>query len=247
MAGLRWVTRLPAKMVIAAGRSLIDVAFRGDTKPPGEPLPPEFAAYADANEALLKALARQLSAERNAEQHHPFWDALDIEWQNQLPALENDFAAKVAAHMTRTDEEINQAAEDIFEKLKEQPVKLNMLRAARVTSTMGGLAISFAIPGKGSIMFDLMEELVLAPAMLTATEATTGLVVASYVGRRRDEILDKLRREARDLARSVYYRRLIDIADKAMGAGSLGVEQDLIDRLPSRLSELQARLSGQPA
>src|SRR5262249_31751154 len=103
MVGLRWVTRLPAKMVIAAGRSLINLAFRGDTKPEGEPLPPEFAAYANANEALLKALARQLSAERNAEQHHPFWDALDIEWQNQLPELEKDFAAKVAEHMTRTN------------------------------------------------------------------------------------------------------------------------------------------------
>jgi 50S ribosome-binding GTPase len=244
MGLIRWLTRLPAKMVIAAGRTVINMVFRDNTKPANEPLPPEFAAYANANEALLKALARQLSAERNAEQHHPFWDALDIEWQNQLPELEKDFATKVAEHMKRTDEEINKAADDIFAKLKEQPRLLNMLRGARVTATMGGLVISFLIPGKGSFMFDLLEELVLAPAMVTATETATELTVANYVGRRRAEILDKLRHEARDLARSVYYRRLVDIADKAMGAGSLGVEQDLINRLPSRLRQLQARLSG---
>ena len=52
--------------VIAVGRTLIDMVFRGDTKPADAPLPPEFAAYANANEALLKALARQLTAERNA-------------------------------------------------------------------------------------------------------------------------------------------------------------------------------------
>src|SRR5262249_47743980 len=158
MAGLRWITRLPAKLVIAAGRTLIDMVFRGNTKPAGAPLPPEFAAYANANEALLKALARQLSAERNAAQHHPFWEALDAEWQNQLPDLERDFATKVAAHMERTDQEINRAADDIFAKLKEQPRMLNVLRAARVTATMGGLVISFAIPGKGSFIVDLLEE-----------------------------------------------------------------------------------------
>ena len=66
----------------------------------------------------------------------PFWDALEAEWERQLPDLHRDFTARVDAHMQETDAEIKQAARDIIQRLEDQPAILNTLRT---TGTFTGV------------------------------------------------------------------------------------------------------------
>jgi 50S ribosome-binding GTPase len=246
VATLRWVSRLPVRIVLWGARTIYEFAVSGETNRPQDPVAPQVEAYTEANKKLIQGLARELKAQRDAAEHHPFWDRLDTAWQDQLESLQGDFARQVIEHRQITEAEIKEAAKDIFERLKSQPVLLNTLRTVKVGVTFGSLAVTYATLGHGSVL-DLLGDLVITPAILTVTEGATMGAVATYIEMRRSELVDKLRRDALNIVEKVYYRKLIDLADKSMGEGSLGIDQDLIERLPVKLRNLQDEISRQPA
>ena len=243
--GLRWVSRLPARIVLWAARTFYEFAVGGETNGPQDPVAPQVEAYTEANKKLIQGLARELKAQGDAAERHPFWDRLDAAWQDQLESLQGEFARQVIEHMQITEAEIKEAAKDIFEELKSQPVILNTLRTVKVGVAAGGLAVTYATFGHGFL--DLLGDLVITPVILTVVDGAARGAVATHVELRRGKLVDKLRGDARNIVKKVYYRKLIDLADKSMGEESLGIEQDLIERLPVKLKNLQDEISGQPA
>ena len=80
----------------------------------------------------------------------------------------------VERHMTETENDIKKAAKEIRAKLEEHPVLLRTPRAcARVTANVTGALVGFLVPVKGGIVYDLIEELLLAPAIVGSVEAAT--------------------------------------------------------------------------
>ncbi len=176
--------------------------------------------------------------------HHPFWDSLSEQWQEQLKELTENFGAAVETHMKRTDEEINAAARDIFDTLKRRPATLNTLRGARVAANVGGALVGIFIPIKGGFVFDLLEEAIVAPAMMSAAEAATSSIAQNYVTGRRDAVVGKLKKGARSIAKLLYKVPLLAIAEVAMErAGALGVDNEVLERLPNNLRQLQAEVT----
>jgi hypothetical protein len=245
VATLRWVSRLPARIVLRGVRNTYEFVVGGETNRPQDPVAPQVEAYTEANKKLIRGLARQLKAQGDAAEHHPFWDRLDAAWQDQLESLQEDFARQVIEHKQITEAEIKEAAKDIFESLKSQPVLLNTLRTVKVGVMAGGLAVTYANLGHGFL--DLLGDLVITPVMQRMADGATMAGAAIYVEARRGKLVDKLRGDARNVVEKVYYRKLIDLADKSMGEESLGIEQDLIERLPVKLKNLQDEISGHPA
>jgi plasmid stability protein len=233
-------------LILAIGRSVFSVLVNSNAGAEA-PLPPELKAYSEAHVQLLNALGRRLDAERERTRHHPFWDVLAEEWQDQLQDLSRNFAVRIAAHMQRTEEEIRAAARDIFHTLERRPATLNALRSIRVAANVGGALVGFFIPVKGSFVFDLLEEAVIAPTMLGAAEAATSKLAQNYVTGRRDAVVRKLKQDARIVAETLYAEPLHAIADGAMArAGALGVDTAILDRLPRNLRQLQAECAGGP-
>jgi hypothetical protein len=67
------------------------------------------------------------------------------------------------------------------------------------------------------------------------------------VAQRRSQIVDKLRMDAREIAAKVYSRPLDDLGNAVMTrVGTLGVQQDLLDRIQTNLLRLQEN-AGHPA
>ncbi|MBV9014056.1 MAG: hypothetical protein JO058_00200 [Alphaproteobacteria bacterium] len=94
-------------------------------------------------------------------------------------------------------------------------------------------------------MFDLLEEAIIAPAMMSATEAATSAVAQNHVRRRKAQILENLLREVRAMVAKVYETPLYAIGEAAMmRTGALGVGPEIVERLPRRLQEMQASLPG---
>lgn len=246
MATIRWVTRWPAKLILAIGRGVFSILFDGNAGNDA-PLPPELKVYSEAHVQLLNMLGRRIDAERQSTGHHPFWDALAEEWQDRLQELSGQFGVLIEAHMQRTEEEIKAAARDIFKALKERPATLNALRSIRVAANVGGALVGFFLPVKGSFVFDLLEEAVIFPTMLSTAEAATTRLAQSYVAGRRNEVVRKLKQDARGIAATLYAEPLLAIAEKAMTrAGSLGVGEEILGRLPDNLRQLQNELAGRP-
>ncbi|HJU20479.1 MAG TPA: GTPase domain-containing protein [Stellaceae bacterium] len=242
MATIRWVTRWPAKLILAIGRGVFSLLLGGANG--DAPVPPELKVYSEAHVQLLNTLGRRIDAEREARRHHPFWDALAEEWQDRLQDLSKNFALRIEAHIRRTEEEITAAARDIFNTLRERPATLNALRGIRVAASVGGALAGFFLPVKGSFVFDLLEEAVIAPTLLSAAEAATSTLAQNYVTGRRDAVVAKLKKDAVVIAETLYKEPLLAIAEGAMArVGALGIDEDILRRLPENLRRLQAEFA----
>jgi hypothetical protein len=241
--GIRKVQRLPADLLKKGWRWISE---EGDMS--GSNFAPEMKAYATAHRALLSALADQIDAERKNLRHHPFWDQLARDWERQAAWIADEFGRAITAHMAKTDAEIKAAARDILQPLQQKPALLNLLRAARVTTDIGGLVIGFAIPGHGHISHDLLDRIVIAPLMMSATGAAADFAVEGYVTQRRTQLVDKLRTDARNMAAVLYLDPLNAVGEAVMTRiGALGLEQALLNRIASNLRRLQEAVVKQPA
>ncbi|MFL5253729.1 MAG: hypothetical protein ACJ8AI_12685 [Rhodopila sp.] len=235
--GLRAFQRIPTRLLQAAARgfaSLFNETDHADRK-----LAPELKAYAMAHRSLLASLFEKIAAERRAWHHHPFWDRLSDEWDRRTARLADDFSQATVVHMERTDTEIKAAAADVLGALQQRPNVLTLLKMARVSLDVSGLLVGFAIPGHGNIVHDLLQDIVIAPAMLGATGYAASSAVEGYVAQRRAEIVEKLLADAREMATTLYIRPLDQVGDAVMASvGALNIDQALLDRLPADLRSL---------
>jgi 50S ribosome-binding GTPase len=240
---LRWMTRWPARLVLAMGRQVLSVMLSGG-EAEADTLPPELHAYSEAHRVVLSRLGGLIERASQAPRHHPFWEVLRATWTAELTPLSERFGEYIQRHMVRTEHEITQAAQDIYAQLQQRPFLLNTLRSVRVTANVGGVLVGFLLPVHGGIVQDLLEELVIAPALVTGVEAATTGAVASFVSSRRTQLIEQLLEDARTAAVQLYYTPLLSIAHAAMQQTStLGVGKDILARLPATLAQLQAQLA----
>lgn len=240
---LRWVTRWPSRLVLAIGRQVLSVML-GSGAPEADKLPPELQAYSDAHMIVLSRLGALIDSARQAPRHHPFWDALSAAWTEDLKPLSERFGEYIKNHMMETDHAISQMAQEIYEQLQQRPLLLNTLRGVRVSANVGGALVGFILPVHGGVVYDLLEELVIAPALVTGVEAVTSGAVASFVRGRKMHLVAQLQHDARTMAAQLYRDPLLRIAHAAMQKiGTLGVSQDILERLPAALTQLHAQLT----
>jgi hypothetical protein len=241
MRGIRAVQRIPTRMLQAAARgfaSLFTEKDQADSK-----LAPELKAYALAHRGLLGSLHEKIESERRSPRHHPFWDRLAEDWDRRTARLADEFSQATIVHMERTDEEIKTAAADVLRALEERPNLLTLLKMARVSLDVSGLLVGFALPGHGNVVTDLLQDIVIAPAMLGATGFAASSAVEGYVDQRRSEIVRKLRADARDMAAELYVKPLEAVGEAVMTRiGSIGIEPALLDRIPADLQRLRTGL-----
>ena len=240
---LRWVTRWPSRLIFAIGRQVLSIML-GNGAPEADKLPPELRAYSEAHTIVLSRLGALIDSVRQAPRHHPFWDALNTAWTEELKPLSERFGEHIQQHMLETDHAIRQTAQEIYEQLQQRPLLLNTLRGVRVTANVGGALVGFILPGHGGVVLDLLEELVIAPALVTGVEAVTIGAVESFVRGRKAHLVEQLKRDARTIAAQLYRDPLLSLAHAAMQkTGTLDISQDIIERLPTTLTQLHAQLA----
>jgi hypothetical protein len=239
---LRAIQRIPTRLIQAAARGFASMVSEKDKSDSN--LPPELRAYALAHRALTGALLETITAERRDPRHHPFWDAMADHWDRQAEHLADEFSAATVDHLRQTDDEIKSAARDVLDALKQRPNVLAALKMARVSLDVGGLLVGFIIPGHGSLAHDLLEDIVIAPAMLGATGFAAESAVEGYVAQRRGRVVQKLRDDVRAMAAALYAGPL-DAAGEAVmsGIGTIGLPEELLDRIPENLQRLREGLA----
>jgi len=232
--------RLPSRMVLQVGRRLLNLTFAGSTNGADTSPPAELKAYSDAHTDLLNTLGLRMEAEQKTARHHPFWDIMAESWPTQLSVLTREFGDKVVQQMQATDRTIQAAARDIVEELKSQPNLLALLRGARFTTNVGGSVIGFFLPHHG-LATDLIDEALFQPIFVSTIERTTGWTIREYVSQRKTAIIQELKRRASDTASALYREPLLSAGYAAMArAGSLGVSNDLLERLSRDVAQLCA-------
>ncbi len=121
----------------------------------------------------LTELAHQL-LDKNAQ---PLWRDLSEQLRHHRAVILQEFNQAAENYHHTFQQDVEHAAQGLYHKLEEQPMVLNTLRATRVTADAAVLAITLYTGGIG------LQDLVIAPAMLTLTNLLTESAIGSYMNK----------------------------------------------------------------
>jgi len=237
----RAVLSFPARVLTWVAKKSWQFAFGSATTAPDESVTPaEVRMYTEAHTHLLHGLLRVVQVQRAKPRPHPFWEALEAQWQAHISTtLQAEFQAQLTAHWQHTEQRIKQTAEAIFHELEKRPAVLNSLRASRLVSDGAAILVSVKTGGAG----DILHDLVLAPALLAAVEAISRAITQGYVTHRRGELRDQLLQDNRHFVDQVYRPLLLQLSEQAaQTACPLHIAAEIVQRLSERLGALAATL-----
>lgn len=219
---VRHVVTWPARQLVRAGRTLWERARArpGDTAA-GAALARSSGALvlqaaADAQLVTLERMLLLRGDERGATA--AWWRAL----RQRLAAQREDIRAEVRyACETLEPElqaEIQAAARELFELLRQRPALLNTLRAARVTADVAGVAVAIKTGGAG------LHDLLYAPAMLAFSSLLTEGALGSYIGQVAENLKKRQFAAARRTLIDERWRpRLLRLTEGLSAPGVYGV------------------------
>jgi len=146
----------------------------------------EVAVLATVVDRLLTTLARQAAREGDRENAAtPFWRAVSGALAAAQGPLRDQFAAAARDHRQAFRPEIEAAAGRLHASLRERPILLTSLRAARVTTDAAAVAVAVKTGGLG------VSDLLLAPAMLSLTSYLTEGALGTYLAQVARELKER--------------------------------------------------------
>ena len=244
LRNVRAVVRLPARAVFWVGKKAWQFAFGNGKKEPSS-LPLELKTYADAHVALLNTLSQVIRTQRSRTRHHPFWDELDATWDAELAHLQIEFQTKLDAHWQETERRIEETAHAIYTELEKKPAQLNLLRASRFGADVTLLAGSLVATLSGGIIdaTHILEELIVAPAMLSFVEFLSEALTRNFVETRKAEFKTQLLADSKKFVEDVYRPTMTRLAEAAIQkAGFVDMDAESLRTLPARLNQLEGML-----
>lgn len=165
LAGARKVLTWPARQLMKLGRKRLHIADSSH----------EIALLNQIAEHTLIQLADKLLDKSDQNQQSQWWRQLNSVLRNQRQALLQDFAQAAKTYHLSFQQDVESAAHRLYDKLQEQPVVLNSLRATRATTDAAVIALTLQMGGVG------LHDLVIAPAMLSLTSLLAESAVGSYM------------------------------------------------------------------
>ncbi len=176
--------------------------------------PGELVILNRAVEHALLQLRQALMEQRRDSSLQHWWQALAQQYRDLEPDLLQRFQDDARHYYQAFQPQVEQAAEELYRHLKEMPVTLNSLRAARASADAAGLALLLQTGGIGP------HDFVLAPAVLSLTSWLSETALGKYMER----VAARLKRRQLEQVKELLERRL----------------QTMLQSLPQRLdAELQ--------
>ncbi|MBX2839931.1 MAG: GTPase domain-containing protein [Gammaproteobacteria bacterium] len=156
-----------------------------------------------------------------------WWQALNGALNTQQPSIESRFAQQIEHYQHDFEPRIEEAAERLYLKLKDQPALLNTLRATRATTDAA--AVVLAVKSGGLAAADL----VIAPAMLSVTTLLTESVLGKYM----DGVKKELKEQQHELVEITLFDRhvkqpLLHLSESMDDPGVFGMANSAIPNPP---------------
>lgn len=171
----RNVVTWPARKLFGLGRSIT----QGETQVANQEL--------DVLDLILEQTMTSLQGhilveQQEADTNNPFWPDLQKAMNANKNAIRSEYTTRAAQLQTEFEPRIEEAAQQLYGQLQNQPALLNTLRAARVSTDAA--AVVLAVKSGGLAAADL----VIAPAMLSVTTLLTESVLGQYMERSKKQL-----------------------------------------------------------
>ncbi len=172
LAGARQVLTWPVKQMMKLGRKREHIANTSH----------EVALLKQIAEHTLIQLVDKLLDQAEHPQQNQWWKALNSVLRKDRTRLLNEFANAAQHYHIDFQQDVEHTAQQLYHKLQQQPMVLNGLRATRVTADAAVIAFTLHTGGIG------VQDLVIAPAMLTITSMLTESAIGSYMHKLENEL-----------------------------------------------------------
>jgi hypothetical protein len=241
---LRWFFSWPSLLILRFGGKIWRSASKG-----GAPKTPyELETFQQAGTDLMNDLYAVIDRHRAEPDHHPFWDHLYTDWQPEVDDLYKKMDGLLKDHWEQVKKQIDDTADQIFEKLKQNPRALTTVRVAVVTSNafapLIALATAWEQTGATDFGINLVHDAILIPLIFTLVQNITTFIAASYIENCKQELKNALKQEAERFGNKVYRTRFIELSQKAARETCvLPISKDSLRTLPERIAELDLLIS----
>lgn len=161
---------------------------------------------------------------------HPWWRTLARELKASEVELSGDFHRAIEQYRQAFQPRIERLSEELYEQLKQSPMTLNALRAARVSADAGGIVLAIKTGTLG--LYDAL----FAPAVISLTSYVTESAVGQYM----KVVIGNLKREQAHQV-DVIVRESVDRPLRELrlhGPGLFGVSRRELEDAARRIEEL---------
>lgn len=129
------------------------------------------------NNSLTSLIASCESQGEKDQSQALWWNKLTQELLENRQSLKDGFEDQVQSYQSGFEQNIEDAARQLYKNLEQKPATLNSLRAARVTADAAAVGLALKTGGIG------VNDLLLAPAMLSVTSMLTESALGKYIDR----------------------------------------------------------------
>lgn len=222
LAGTRRILTWPVRQAMKLGRKNFHMTDSSH----------EVALLNQIAEHTLIQLADRLWDKSEQSSNNQWWKEVGSTLRSQRQAILQDFNQAVKAYHADFQQDVEKAAHRMHEKLQEQPLVLNSLRATRVTTDAAALVLALHAGGIG------LHDLLVAPAMLTITSLLAESAIGTYIHRIEAELkqhqfhtvkqilfVNSMRKKLANLPESVSYINYFNISSEQLQAAELQLKE----------------------
>jgi GTPase Era involved in 16S rRNA processing len=165
LTGARKVLTWPVRQMMKLGRKRLYIADSSQ----------EIILLNQLAEHVLIQLADKLLDNVEEGNQRLWWKEFSSLLRRQRQGILQDFSTAAKNYHLDFQQDVEKTAQDLYQKLQEQPLVLNSLRITRVTTDAAAIALTLHMGGIG------VHDLIFAPAMLTVTSLLAESAIGSYI------------------------------------------------------------------
>ena len=196
----------------------------------------EVKVIEEGSTHLLARLRQQISGQITGETRVTiaWWSNLDLRLKQDCNDIETALFSELNTYQTEFDEQIKRAGRLLFEHLKQHPVTLNSLRAARTTTDAIALLVAIKTGGFG------LSDLLLAPAMLSFSSLLAEGAAGHYMTQVEKDLKNAQLAAVTDrLAFGILRKRLLELPALMSQEGCCAVSTQWLADAESQLAILK--------
>jgi GTPase SAR1 family protein len=182
--------------------------------------------------AMLALHSTIIHGTEEAGQTGEWWRSLGRTYHGEAGKLKTVFCSEVTQYQADFEPEIEDAARSLFDRLEENPVMLNTLRASRLGADTAG--ILFAV-NTGTVG---VADALLTPAMLSLTSMMTEGAVGQYMETIREKLLGRQRALVQRLFNDSLREGLLEITNRSPDAGLFRISEAELEKLMRARKEI---------
>ncbi len=222
LANTRRILTWPVRKIMSIGKKRLHIADSSQ----------EITLLNQIAEHVLIQMADKLLNQAELNRQSQWWKEFSSLLRTQRASILQDFSIAAQRYHLSFQEEVENTANQLYNKLQEQPTLLNSLRATRVTADAAVIALALHTGGIG------MHDLIIAPAMLTVTSFLAESALGSYMSSVEAELKQRqLAAVKQALFTESMKKKLLGLSAQLSSATYFNISPEQLQQAESQLKE----------